>query len=127
MLTTSACGEVRKTSDHNEESFNNNQVVRHLTLDEWQVFADSHPDRTIFHHRNWIQLLVDTYGFRLHIPAVKQNGHILAAVPFLETRNIWGARKLISLPFSDCMSILSQCGDAVRRLRKELTTDKYRT
>ena len=65
MLTTSACGEVRKKSDHN-------QVVRHLTLDEWQVFADSHPDCTIFHHRNWIKLLVDTYGFQLHIPAVKQ-------------------------------------------------------
>lgn len=119
MLTTSACGEVRKTSDHD-------QVVRHLTLDEWQVFADSHPDCTIFHHRNWIKLLIDTYGFQLHIPAVKQNGQIMAAVPFLGTRNIWGARKLISLPFSDCMSILSQCGDAVRRLRKELTTDKYR-
>jgi lipid II:glycine glycyltransferase (peptidoglycan interpeptide bridge formation enzyme) len=97
-----------------------------LTLDEWQAFAHSQPDRTIFHHRNWVELLVDTYGFELHIPAVKQNGQILAAVPFVETRNLWGAPKLISLPFTDCMSILAKSDDAVEKLREGLTAGQYR-
>ena len=97
-----------------------------LTLDEWQAFAHSQPGRTIFHHRNWVKLLVDTYGFDLYIPAVKKNGQILAAVPFVETRNLWGAPKLISLPFTDCMSILASCDDAVERLRAGLTTGQYR-
>lgn len=104
----------------------NNRVLCHLTLDEWQAFADAHADRTIFHHRNWIELLSDTYGFKPLIPAVKENGQILAAIPLLETKNIWGARKLISLPCSDCMSILAKSRDAVEWLCWELTADKYR-
>lgn len=100
--------------------------LRELTLDEWQAFAHSHPDRTIFHHRNWIALLVDTYKFRLHIPAVIEDGQIMAAVPLLETRNIWGSPKLISLPFTDCMSILAQRDNQVDRLREALRKPRYR-
>lgn len=99
--------------------------LRELTLDEWQAFADSHPERTIFHHRNWITLLVDTYGFRLHIPAVIDDGQIMAAVPLLGTRSIWGLPRLISLPFTDCINILSRCEDGPDRIRDALMKPCY--
>ncbi len=120
MISTLAHGEVFRNP------VNDDQVLCELTLAEWHAFADSHPDKTVFHHQNWIRLLIDTYGFKLHIPAVKQNGHILAAVPFVETRSLRGARKLISLPFTDCMSVLAESDDAVSMLREGLTTEQCR-
>jgi lipid II:glycine glycyltransferase (peptidoglycan interpeptide bridge formation enzyme) len=78
-----------------------------LNIDQWQAFVDGHPDSSIFHHRNWLELLREEYGFELHIPAVIESGQVRAAIPFLKTRSLRLKKKLISLPFADYLQILA--------------------
>ena len=79
----------------------------YLGLAEWQEFVESHPESTAFHHRNWIETIQQHYGLNLHIPCLKRGGEIQAAIPFLSARSLFGATKLTSLPFTDCLRILS--------------------
>ncbi|MCE9556641.1 MAG: GNAT family N-acetyltransferase [Planctomycetes bacterium] len=88
--------------------------VRLLSLDEWQGFVEAQPDSTVFHHRNWIDMLVSQYGGRLVIPAATCDDRIVTAIPFLETRGLLGKRKLVSLPFSDYVPLLWSNGIKAR-------------
>lgn len=83
-----------------------------ISIDQWHEFAASHARATAFHHRNWLELLVDQYGYHPHVFAIKRGGAVVSAVPFLETRGLSGRRKLISLPFTDWMEVLADCGSA---------------
>ena len=96
-----------------------------LDLDEYQRFVESHRESTIFHHRCWLELLCDQHGFAFHIPALKENGRVVAAIPFLETRSIFGNKKLVSLPFTDSLAVLAQ-PKAIPALNKRLQSDDYR-
>ena len=80
--------------------------VRHLSLAEWQNFIEGHPESKVFHHRNWIEMLVEQYGGRIVIPAAIRDDRILTAIPFVEAKGLWGKRKLVSLPFSDYVPLL---------------------
>ena len=77
-----------------------------LTMEQWQSYVAQHRRSSIFHHRNWLELLSEQYGFQLRIPALLAGGSIEAALPFLQTRSLRGSRKLISLPFTDYMQLL---------------------
>ena len=87
-----------------------------LTLDEWQAFVDAHPLATPLHDRRWLELLREQYGFELVIPGYREGGNVSAATAFLETRGLWGGRKLLSLPFTDCFSPLSKDSEALSHL-----------
>ncbi|MCA9245479.1 MAG: GNAT family N-acetyltransferase [Planctomycetales bacterium] len=82
--------------------------IEHLTLREWQAFVASHPRSTVFHHHRWLELLSAQYAMKLKLVALRREGEILAAIPFLECRSFLGSRKLISLPFSDVQPFLQQ-------------------
>ena len=92
-------------------------AISFLTLDQWQRVVESHPASTAFHHRNWIELLIRQYGLKHHIPAVKRGGQVVAAIPFLETKGLFGRRKLVSLPFSDSVPVLSTSSDGLELMR----------
>lgn len=100
-------------------------VLSWLTLDAWQAFAATHPASNGFHHEKWLRLLMNQYGFGLRIPAIRRNGDVLAAVPFLETISARGKRKLISLPFTDCVSILSVDASAEQTLCRALISESW--
>ena len=87
-----------------------------ISLDEWQGYVDGHPDRTPLHDRRWIELLASHYGFDLLLPAIRCDGRIVAATAFAKTRTMLGTRRLISMPFTDCFSPLSNDVDATGRL-----------
>ena len=106
-------------------------MMQYLTLDEWQAYVESHPQSTVFHHRNWIELLRHQYGTELLIPAICDavGGRIIAAVPLLETKSLLGKPKLVSLPFTDALPLLADDADSAVDLRCELRDhfrDSYR-
>ena len=101
----------------------NSPLFTHLTIDEWQEQVEAHPDTIIFHHRHWIELLRDHYGVGVRIPAIRQNGHIRVAVPFVETRTLWGGKKLVSLPFTDCIRVLDSDENARGELAEALRSE----
>jgi lipid II:glycine glycyltransferase (peptidoglycan interpeptide bridge formation enzyme) len=103
-------------------------LFTHLSIHEWQQLVDGRTQASIFHHRNWLELISNHYGFGIRIPAIKQNGEIRAALPFLEVRNLWNRRKLISLPFTDCIRVLASDDRASHELADALRSDKrYQT
>jgi len=95
-------------------------VLNYVNLNEWQSFVEGHPNRMIFHDQRWIVVLVSQYGFRLQIPTAKEGGEIVAGIPFLETTSIFGRKKLISLPFTDTIRVLTRERSQSERLRKAI-------
>lgn len=87
-----------------------------LTTDQWQSYVEGHSNSSNFHHRSWLELLHEQYGFRIRIPALTRDGQILAAIPLLQTRNLRGTKKLISLPFTDYLPVLSDNSASIEEL-----------
>jgi hypothetical protein len=71
----------------------------------------------VFHHRRWIELILEQYGGDCLIPAVRRDGTITTAIPFLEVRGISARRRLISLRFSDCVPVLTWADDPADDVR----------
>ena len=94
-----------------------------LDLEEWQAYVAAHPRSTPFHHRRWIETLIDQYGFRPFIPAVKSGDRVRAAVPFLAGRSLKGRVRMTSLPFSDCVEVLSHDDEASDQLVSYLRSE----
>jgi CelD/BcsL family acetyltransferase involved in cellulose biosynthesis len=86
-------------------------VLEPIDIDQWHDYAAGHCRGSVFHHRNWLDLLMRQYGYPCRIFAIRSGGAITAAIPFLETRGLSGKRKLISLPFTDWMEILADRDD----------------
>jgi hypothetical protein len=93
-----------------------NGVLSRLSLEQWQQTVEACPESMAFHHRNWLELLGRQYGFAPHIFALVEQGRVLAAIPFLQTGGLLGRRKLVSLPFSDCVPLLPAMPGAVESL-----------
>ena len=99
--------------------------LERISIDQWHEFAVSHARATAFHHRNWLELLVDQYGYRPHVFAIKRGGAVVSAVPFLETRSLSGKRKMISLPFTDWMEVLAAGTDATAEIFSGLRQTRF--
>ncbi len=91
-----------------------------LSMDQWQSYVDGHTDSSIFHHRAWLELLNEQYGFQIRIPARSIGQEIRAAIPLLQTRSLRGTKKLISLPFTDYLTLLSIGDQATGELCQQL-------
>ncbi len=87
-----------------------------LTINQWQSYVESQTNSSIFHHRNWLELLSEQYGFEIRIPALIVDRKIRAAIPLLQTQNLRSKKKLISLPFTDYLPVLSADGLATDEL-----------
>jgi CelD/BcsL family acetyltransferase involved in cellulose biosynthesis len=87
--------------------------VRRLSVDDprWAAFAEQHPGAGPFHHPAWAKLVATTYGFEPFALAIEREGQIVAGLPVVEVRGLTGARRWVSLPFTDdCQPLL---GDGV--------------
>lgn len=94
-----------------------------LTVDQWQSHVEGHSKSSIFHHRNWLELLHQEYGFEIRIPAIVNDGQIRAAIPFLQTRSLRMKKKLISLPFTDYLQVLADDGQGLKTLCQLIRED----
>ena len=95
-----------------------------LSLGEWQDLVDSQSEVTPFHHRNWIELIAKQYRLRVEIPALIEDGAV-TALPFVETRSITGHRKLVSLPFTDCIRIITTDVSKISTFLEALRDDSF--
>lgn len=68
----------------------------------WDELVKSHPLSSVFHRREWLQTLVDTYGYRpLVLTTAAAGGPLSDGIAFCEVRSWITGRRLVSLPFSD--------------------------
>ncbi len=81
----------------------------------WTRFAGDHPDATLYHRAEWIELLRRAYGFEMLLAVVERDGEIRAACPLARSRRPF-SRRLIALPFSDSCPPLGTNSEAVHYL-----------
>ena len=83
--------------------------VLDLSDPRWGSFVDAHPDATPFHHPAWAQTVADCYGFRAFaLTLTDPDGRISAGLPVVVVRHLLGARRWVSLPFTDaCAPLLA--------------------
>ena len=82
--------------------------LKTISLDAWQDWVESRPEATTFHHRAWVELLQEEYSVEHRVVALTDRDGIAAAAPFLAMPRLTGGKKLVSLPFSDCVPPLSR-------------------
>jgi lipid II:glycine glycyltransferase (peptidoglycan interpeptide bridge formation enzyme) len=102
-----------------------------LTDLRWTDFVHTHPKASVFHSRNWLNALRETYGYE---PAAlctsKPEKPITDAVVFCRVTSWLTGRRIVSLPFSDhCEPLVSAPSDLnaiLRRLEEEVRTKHSR-
>ena len=73
-----------------------------MTDSRWNNLVASHPNASIFHRREWLQTLVDTYGYRpLVLTSATPGKQLTDGIVFCEVKSWITGRRLVSLPFSD--------------------------
>ncbi len=67
----------------------------------WIEFVASHAESTVFHTQAWVSVVADCYGFRPFAIVMRHGGEVVAGCPVVEVRSLFGARRWVSLPFTD--------------------------
>lgn len=84
-------------------------TVLDLADPRWLAFVNASTSATPFHHPAWARLLTECYGFRAFAVAIEQRGVITAGLPVTEVKRPLGARRWVSLPFTDhCAPLVAE-------------------
>ena len=68
----------------------------------WDALVASHPESSVFHRKEWLQALVDTYGYQpIAITSAEPGKPLSDGIAFCEVKSWITGRRLVSLPFSD--------------------------
>lgn len=77
-----------------------------LTDSRWPEFVARHPRASIFHTREWLQAVADTYGHKPAAFTTTASGPLLNGLVFCRLRSWLTGRRLVSVPFADHCEIL---------------------
>jgi hypothetical protein len=73
-----------------------------MTDQRWDEFVKTHPKSSVFHRREWLKTLVDTYGYRpIAITSSGPGTKLSDGMVFCEVKSWLTGKRLVSLPFSD--------------------------
>lgn len=75
--------------------------INPLTDPRWPQFVAGHPHASIFHTREWLNVLRLTYGYEPVAFTTSQGADLSDAIVFCEVQSWLTGRRLVSLPFSD--------------------------
>ncbi len=93
----------------------------------WAAFVESHPDALPFHHPRWVRVIAGTYGFEASVSVIRgDDGTIAAGAPVVRVRRPLGARRLVSLPFTDYCPPLLAPGVEMGRMLEALERHRQR-
>lgn len=93
------------------------EIIDPRVTPEWDSFAESHPDATVFHTAAWANVILDTYRYKpLYHVARDEDGTIRAAIPLMQVDGRLTSRRLVGLPFSDLCAPLLDASPRSRAL-----------
>jgi CelD/BcsL family acetyltransferase involved in cellulose biosynthesis len=105
-------------------------AVEELTLQDgrWLDFVARSPDALPFHHPAWAEFIAECYRFRppFALAVTDETQRIVAGLPIVEVRSPLGARRWISLPFTDALPPLGENEAGRARLVRELQARRER-
>jgi CelD/BcsL family acetyltransferase involved in cellulose biosynthesis len=78
----------------------------------WDSFLDRHPQASVFHSREWLEALKQTYGYTpVAFTTSPASAPLSNAIPFCKISGVFGKQRLVSLPFSDhCQPLVESVG-----------------
>ncbi|MGZ4358962.1 MAG: lipid II:glycine glycyltransferase FemX [Gaiellaceae bacterium] len=96
-------------------------IVEDIQNPRWAAFVEGCEAATPFHHPAWAGLLATSYGYRTRALMLEgESADVVAGLPVVEARSPLGARRWISLPFTDsCPPLVPDAsveGELARRL-----------
>ena len=86
-------------------------IVLDIEDPRWLAFVSASALATPFHHPAWARLLTECYRFSAFALAIEQHGVIAGGLPVTEVKRPLGARRWVSLPFTDHCAPLVAEGD----------------
>jgi CelD/BcsL family acetyltransferase involved in cellulose biosynthesis len=93
------------------------QVVKPLEDPRWITLSLEHPSATVFHSRQWLRALQNTYGYEpLAYTSTPPGAPLDNAVVFCRVNSWLTGQRLVSLPFSDHCEPLVDDVDQLREL-----------
>src|SRR6266581_1887445 len=76
----------------------------------WTALVESHPLSSIFHTREWLNALRQTYNYKLRAFTTSAPGKLLSnGIVFCQVNSWLTGSRLVSLPFSDHCDPLLEC------------------
>jgi CelD/BcsL family acetyltransferase involved in cellulose biosynthesis len=84
-------------------------TVLDLADPRWLAFVSASISATAFHHPAWALLLSECYGFRAFALAIQESNVITGGLSVMEVKRPLGARRWVSLPFTDhCAPLVAE-------------------
>src|SRR3989442_15072565 len=83
----------------------------------WTALVESHPLSSIFHTREWLNALRQTYNYKLRAFTTSAPGSVLSnGIVFCQVNSWLTGSRLVSLPFSDHCDPLVESPDDLEAL-----------
>jgi CelD/BcsL family acetyltransferase involved in cellulose biosynthesis len=97
--------------------------LRRLVCEDqrWIAFLSAREDASPFHHPAWLAVLRESYGFPTSVIAfTSEDERVMGGLPVAEVSKPFGARRWVSLPFTDYCPPLLAPGVELRAVLSEL-------
>ncbi len=86
----------------------------------WDEFVEKSPESSIYHRADWLNLVSNTFGHRVHFIAVRTDaGSLRGVLPLVQQRSLLFGNFLTSLPFFNYGGPLFDSADAYQALLSE--------
>lgn len=100
-VTVPAVDRVRQVSGCGAQA-SRVQVIDPLADPRWQAFVSAAADAGIFHHRAWLELLHNQYGYEMSaVCMMAADGEIAAALPLAHVKSRLTGTRAVCVPFAD--------------------------
>lgn len=92
-------------------------ALRGALADEWDRFAEAHPQACVGHAAAWAEVLRDAYGLEpRYLAARDAGGRICGLLPLMRLRTLGGRLRYVSMPFLDAAGVLAADREVERAL-----------
>jgi CelD/BcsL family acetyltransferase involved in cellulose biosynthesis len=100
-----------------------------LSDSRWDDLVRTHPKASVFHQREWLQALADTYGYKPFVLTSSEPGQRLRdGIVFCQVKSWITGNRLVSLPFSDhCEPLWDETGiQLMEWMRAECLRERWK-
>ena len=95
----------------------------------WTSFLEQHSDASVFHTKEWLRTLQETYGYKPVAYSTSNGNELTNAMVFCQIESRLTGKRLVSLPFSDhCQPLASgkDLGEILNYLEDNCNTERFK-
>jgi lipid II:glycine glycyltransferase (peptidoglycan interpeptide bridge formation enzyme) len=99
------------------------------TDSRWATFLEQHSDASVFHTKEWLRTLQQTYGYKPVAYSTSNGNELTNAVVFCQIESRLTGKRLVSLPFSDhCQPLASgkDLREILNYLQDNCNTERFK-